>query len=58
MKALVYHGPGERLWEEVPDPGYPGADGRHRPHRLIDDLWNRPAYLEGRRPELEAGEDN
>ena len=21
MKALVYHGPGERLWEEVPDPG-------------------------------------
>jgi alcohol dehydrogenase len=20
MKALVYHGPGERLWEEVPDP--------------------------------------
>jgi alcohol dehydrogenase len=21
MKALVYHGPGERSWEEVPDPG-------------------------------------
>ena len=20
MKALVYHGPGERAWEEVPDP--------------------------------------
>src|ERR1700675_4143592 len=20
MRALVYHGPGERLWEEVPDP--------------------------------------
>jgi alcohol dehydrogenase len=21
MKALVYHGPGERSWDEVPDPG-------------------------------------
>ena len=20
MKALVYHGPGQRAWEEVPDP--------------------------------------
>ena len=20
MKALVYHGPGERAWEDVPDP--------------------------------------
>ncbi|WP_156125535.1 alcohol dehydrogenase catalytic domain-containing protein, partial [Kocuria sp. ZOR0020] len=20
MKALVYHGPGNRVWEEVPDP--------------------------------------
>jgi len=21
MKALVYHGPGRKAWEEVPDPG-------------------------------------
>ena len=21
MKALVYHGPGRKVWEEVPDPG-------------------------------------
>ena len=21
MKALVYHGPGQKSWEEVPDPG-------------------------------------
>jgi alcohol dehydrogenase len=21
MKALVYHGPGQRKWEDVPDPG-------------------------------------
>ena len=21
MKALVYHGPGSKAWEEVPDPG-------------------------------------
>ena len=38
MKALVYHGPGQRAWESAPDPSLIDADGRDRPHRRIDDL--------------------
>ena len=49
MKALVYHGPGQRAWEDVPGPDDRGADGRDRPHRLVDDLRDRPAHPQGRR---------
>ena len=50
MKALVYHGPGQKAWEEVPDPDDPEADGRHRPGRHHHDLRHRPAHPQGRRP--------
>ena len=31
MKALVYHGPNKKSWDEVPDPQ---ADRSHRRHRF------------------------
>ena len=57
MKALVYHGPGERSWDEVPDPAHRAADGRDRPHRLVHDLRDRPAHPQGRRPRGSARDD-
>ena len=48
MKALVYHGPNDKSWDEVPDPE------THRRHRCCcsgrrhDHLRQRPPHLEGR----------
>jgi hypothetical protein len=33
MRALVYHGPGQRAWKEVNDPEITDAPGRLRPAR-------------------------
>ena len=49
MKALVYHGPGQRAWEDVPDPTIQAADGRHRANRLLHDLRHRSPHPEGGR---------
>ena len=57
MKGLVYHGPGQKSWDTVPDPTHRGADGHRRPHRLVDDLRHRPAHPQGRRPDVPAGHD-
>ena len=54
MKALVYHGPGQRVWEEAA-PGYPARHGRHRPDHPLDHLRYRPAHPEGRRAECDTG---
>ena len=40
-----------------PRPIHHRADGRHRPDRLVDHLWHRPAHPQGRRPRGEAGDD-
>ena len=40
MKPLVYHGPGQRAWEDVPDSAHRRRDGRRGPDRLLDDLWD------------------
>ena len=50
MKALVYHGPGKRAWEEKPRP-----EIREPTDAIVritddDDLRHRPAHPEGRRP--------
>ena len=55
MKALVYHGPGQRTWERVPDPTVHRADRRDRPHRLVHDLRHRPSHPQGRPARGEAG---
>ena len=55
MEALVYHGPGKRAWESVPDPDAPGPDRRDRPDRRGDDLRHRPAHPQGRRARGEPG---
>ena len=34
MKALVYHGPGTRSWEDVPDPGVLELGAGLRPFAL------------------------
>jgi hypothetical protein len=47
MKALVYHGPGAKAWEEVPMPELDAdtdAMGRRR-----HDLRYRPSHSQGRR---------
>ena len=49
MKAAVYHGPGERSWEEVPDPQPSGRHRRDRRRRRRHDLRHRPAHPQGRR---------
>ena len=58
MKALVYHGPGQRSWEDVPDPVDHRSHGRDRPDRLVDNLRDRPAHPQGRRTRGEAGDDS
>ena len=49
MKALVYHGPGKRAWEERPRPALQSRDRRDRPDHDHDDLRHRPAHPQGRR---------
>ena len=50
MKALVYHGPGQKAWEDVPDPVIQRRHRRDRPGRHGDHLRHRPAHPQGRRP--------
>ena len=50
MKALVYHGPGDKAWEEVAQPDVRRRHRRHRPRRRRHDLRHRPAHPQGRRP--------
>ena len=49
MKALVYHGPGEKSWTDAPDPQIQKPDRHHRQDRHDDDLRHRPAHPQGRR---------
>ena len=50
MKALVFHGPGRRAWEDKPTADDPGRHGRHRPDHDVHDLRHRPPHPQGRRP--------
>ena len=46
MKALVYHGPGRRFWDDVPDPVI--RDPEDALVRVdADDLRDRPAHPQG-----------
>ena len=49
MKALVYHGPGSKAWEDVPDPTILARHRRDRPRRRRHHLRHRPAHPQGRR---------
>ena len=49
MKALVFHGPGQSAWQDVPDPDIEDADRRDRPRRRRHHLRHRPAHPQGRR---------
>jgi hypothetical protein len=40
MKALVYHGPGKRAWEETPRPAIQNTTGHHRPDHHHHHLWH------------------
>ena len=50
MRAVVFHGPGEKSWDEVADPKIDDDDGRHRRDRRGHHLRHRPAHPQGRRP--------
>ena len=54
MKALVYHGPGQRSWDEVPDPVI--VDPTDAVVRIdsLHDLRYRSAHPQGRRARGEA----
>jgi alcohol dehydrogenase len=54
MKALVYHGPGKRAWENKPRP-HRGSGRCHRAHYHFDDLRNRSSHSEGRSPSVAEG---
>ena len=58
MKALVYHGPGKRAWEDDAPPGDPERHRRHRPDHDLHHLRHRPAHPEGRRAERDARPDS
>ena len=58
MKALVYHGPGLRAWEEVPDPVIEFADRHRGSHRDLDDLRFRPPHPQGRCARDETRDDS
>ena len=58
MKALVYHGPGKRAWEETPTPGDPGRHRRHRPDHDLDHLRHRPPHPQGRPAERDGRPDS
>ena len=47
MYAVVYHGPGEKAWEEVPKPKFIDDTDADRPRRRGDDLRHRPAHPQG-----------
>ena len=49
MRALVYHGPGQKAWEEVPKPQDHRRHRRDRPRRRGHDLRHRPAHPQRRR---------
>ena len=55
MKALVYHGPGKRAWEEVPDPVHPRSDGRDRQDRHATICGTDLHILKGDVPEVTPG---
>ena len=57
MKALVYHGPGQRSWDEVPD-RHRRSHRCSRTDRLLHDLRYRSAHPQGRRARGEAGDDS
>ena len=49
MEALVYHGPGKRAWESVPDPTLEVPTDAIVRIDTVDDLRDRPAHPQGRR---------
>ena len=49
MKALVYHGPGQRSWDTVADPGIVDPTDIVVRIDTLDDLRHRPAHPQGRR---------
>ena len=55
MKALVYHGAGQRAWEDEAEARHPGARRCDCPHHRFDHLRHRPAHPEGRRADGGAG---
>ena len=55
MRALVYHGPGQKAWEEVPDPEITDDGDVDRPGRRDHDLRHRPAHPGGDVPEVTPG---
>ena len=54
MKALVYHGPGQRGWDTVDDPTIVDPTDVDRPHRHLHDLRHRPAHPQRRRARDDA----
>ena len=44
MKALVYHGPGQKAWETVPDPTIEAATDVIVKIDVVHDLRHRPAH--------------
>ena len=49
MKALVYHGPGQKAWQDVPDPDDHRPDRCDRGGGHHHDLRHRPAHPQGGR---------
>ena len=47
MKALVYHGPGKRAWEDVPDPVIVEPTDAIVRIDAADDLRHRPSHSQG-----------
>jgi alcohol dehydrogenase len=58
MRALVYLGPGKKALEERPVPVITAATDAIVRVTQDDDLRNRPAHPQGRRPDLRAGADS
>src|ERR1035438_10661477 len=50
MKALVYHGPNQKAWEEVPNPKDRRPERCHCAGGHDHNLWHRPAHPQGGRP--------
>ena len=48
MKALVFHGPGQSAWEDVPDPGIQEPTDAIVRVDAVDHLRHRPAHPQGR----------
>ena len=57
MKALVYGGPGQKSWTDVPDPEDPESQRRDRQGGHHHDLRHGPPYPQGRRARRDQGPD-